>query len=51
LALNETSKKLEYKGITFNMEELQLIERLALATDLDRKNTGHKSVPSHLVER
>jgi hypothetical protein len=49
--LDETCEKLEHKGITFNTQELQLIERLALATDLDRKNSGHKSVPVHLVKR
>jgi hypothetical protein len=49
--LEETCEKLTEKGIIFNRRELQLIERLTLATDLDRKNSGHKSVPSHLVKR
>jgi hypothetical protein len=49
--LDETCEKLAHKGITFNTQELQLIERLALTTDLDRKNSGHTSVPVHLVKR
>jgi len=49
--LDETCKKLTRKEITFNKYELQLIERLAVATDFDRKNSGHKSIPAHLVKR
>jgi glycosyltransferase domain-containing protein len=49
--LEETYYKLEQGGIAFNKPELQLIERLALETDLERRNAGYKSVPSHLVQR
>jgi hypothetical protein len=49
--LEETCYKLEQGGIAFNKPELQLIERLALETDLERRNAGYKSVPSHLVQR
>ena len=49
--LDEACEKLTHKGITFNKYELQLIERLAVATDFDRKNSGHKSIPAHLVKR
>jgi hypothetical protein len=49
--LEETCYKLEQCGIAFNKPELQLIERLALETDLERRNAGYKSVPSHLVQR
>ena len=49
--LEETCDNLEQNGIAFNKQELQLIEHLALETDLERRNAGYKSVPSHLVQR
>ena len=49
--LEETCNKLQQGGIAFNKRELQLIEGLALETDLERRNAGYKSVPSHLVQR
>ena len=49
--IEETCNKLEQNGIAFNKRELQLIERLALETDLERMTAGYKSVPSHLVQR
>jgi hypothetical protein len=49
--LEETCNKLKQNGIAFNRRELQLIEHLALETDLERRNAGYKSVPSHLVQR
>jgi glycosyltransferase domain-containing protein len=49
--LEETFSKLGQRGIAFNKRELQLIERLALETDLERRTAGYKSAPSHLVQR
>ena len=49
--IEETCNKLDQNGIAFNKRELQLIERLALETDLERRTAGYKSVPSHLVQR
>jgi len=49
--IEETCNKLEQNGIAFNKRELQLIERLALDTDLERRTAGYKSAPSHLVQR
>jgi hypothetical protein len=49
--IEETCNKLEKNAIAFNKRELQLIERLALETDLERRTAGYKSVPSHLVQR
>jgi glycosyltransferase domain-containing protein len=49
--IEDTCNKLEQNGIAFNKRELQLIERLALETDLERRNAGYKSVPSRLVQR
>jgi glycosyltransferase domain-containing protein len=49
--IEETCNKLEQNSIAFNKRELQLIERLALETDLERRTAGYKSVPSHLVQR
>ena len=49
--LEETCDNLEQNGIAFNKQELHLIEHLALETDLERRNAGYKSVPSHLVQR
>jgi glycosyltransferase domain-containing protein len=49
--LEETCNKLQQGGIAFNKRDLQLIEGLALETDLERRNAGYKSVPSHLVQR
>jgi glycosyltransferase domain-containing protein len=49
--LDETCEKLARKGITFNRQELRLIERLVLATDLDRNESGYKPTPAHLVKR
>ena len=49
--IEETCNKLDQNGIAFNKRELQLIERLTLETDLERRTAGYKSVPSHLVQR
>jgi glycosyltransferase domain-containing protein len=49
--IEETCNKLRQSGIAFNKRELQLIERLTLETDLERRTAGYKSVPSHLVQR
>ena len=49
--IEETCNKLDQNGIAFNERELQLIERLTLETDLERRTAGYKSVPSHLVQR
>jgi glycosyltransferase domain-containing protein len=49
--LEETCNKLEQSGIAFNKRELQLIERLALEMDLERRTAGYKSIPAHLVQR
>lgn len=49
--IEDTCNKLKQNGIAFNERELQLIERLALETDLERRTAGYKSVPSHLVQR
>jgi hypothetical protein len=49
--LEETYNKLQQGGIAFNKRELQLIERLALEMDLERRTAGYKSIPAHLVQR
>ena len=49
--IEETCNKLDQNRIAFNKRELQLIERLTLETDLERRTAGYKSVPSHLVQR
>ena len=49
--IEETCNNLGQSGIAFNKRELQLIERLTLETDLERRTAGYKSVPSHLVQR
>jgi glycosyltransferase domain-containing protein len=49
--IEETCNKMDQNGIAFNKRELQLIERLTLETDLERRTAGYKSVPSHLVQR
>ena len=49
--IEETCNNLGQSGIAFNKRELQLIERLALETDQERRTVGHKSVPSHFVKR
>jgi glycosyltransferase domain-containing protein len=49
--LDEICEKLVLKGVHFNKAELQLIETLALETNLIRNQQGYEVIPSHRIHR